>query len=160
MYERQWVKCKRKRNLKNIKSSFWLPIWFVWTNILVHPLANKSWWLKGIIFWNTIFLDCVCPNTPPYKVSHHPSVFLGQIWSQKLKFSKLTKIWYRGIHCYILISNLMFIIFKMFVIHIFWANLVPKTGVLSKSIEIWYRSRLPYAYFNFNVFFFKFLLFI
>ena len=96
MYERQWVKCKRKRNLKNIKSSFWLPIWFVWTNILVHPLANKSWWLKGIIFWNTIFLDCVCPNTPPYKVSHHPSVFLGQIWSQKLKFSKLTKIWYRG----------------------------------------------------------------
>ena len=23
-------------------------------------------------------------------------VFFGQIWSQKLKFSKLTKIWYRG----------------------------------------------------------------
>ena len=26
----------------------------------------------------------------------HPKVFFGEIWSQKLEFSKLTEIWYRG----------------------------------------------------------------
>ena len=47
-------------------------------------------------------------------------VFLGQIWSEKLKFSKLTKIWYTGtlLHPYFNIS-------KIFLTHVFWANLVP-----------------------------------
>ena len=26
----------------------------------------------------------------------HPKVFFGHIWSQRLKFSNLTEIWYRG----------------------------------------------------------------
>ena len=60
----------------------------------------------------------------------HPKVYFGQIWSQKLKFSKLTKIWYRGTMIY---PHFGFNIYfsKIFVIHIFWVNLVPKSDVLS-----------------------------
>ena len=35
----------------------------------------------------------------------HPKVFFGQTWSQKLKLSKMIDT---GVHCYILIRNLMF----------------------------------------------------
>ena len=45
-------------------------------------------------------------------------IFFGQIWSQNLKFSKLTEIWYRGTLLYAYYDfNVYF--FKMFVIHIF-----------------------------------------
>ena len=48
-------------------------------------------------------------------------IFFGQIWSENLKVFKLTKIWYRGrlLHAYF-----------DFRIHMFWANLVPKSEVL------------------------------
>ena len=54
----------------------------------------------------------------------------GQIWSQKLKLSKLTKIWYRGTLLYPYFEfNIYF--FKIFIIHIFWgANLFRKSQVL------------------------------
>ena len=56
-------------------------------------------------------------------------MFFGQIWSQNQKFFKLTKIWYRGRSLYAYFDfNVYF--FKIFVIHIFWANLVPKSEVL------------------------------
>ena len=56
-------------------------------------------------------------------------IFFGQIWSQNQKFFKLTKIWYRGRSLYAYFDfNVYF--FKIFVIHIFWANLVPKPEVL------------------------------
>ena len=44
--------------------------------------------------------------------------------------------------------------FKIFVIHIFWENLVPKFK-FSKLIEIWYKDTLLNAYYNFNVYFSK-----
>ena len=83
MYERQWVKCKRKRNLKNIKSSFWLTIWFVWNNILVHPLANKSWWLKGTIF---------CPYTWSRKLAFIYSPKLITVWKHLLVKTRVEAI--------------------------------------------------------------------
>ena len=58
----------------------------------------------------------------------HPKVYFGQIWSQKLKFAKLTKIWYRGTLLYAYSSfNVYF--FKIIFNHIFSANLVPKSEV-------------------------------
>ena len=56
-------------------------------------------------------------------------IFFGQIWSENLKFFKLTKNWYRGRFLYVYFDfNVHF--FKIFVIHIFWANLVSKPEVL------------------------------
>ena len=82
-------------------------------------------------------------------------IFLGQIWSQNLKFFRLTEVWYRGRLPYAYFDfNVYF--FKILFTHIFGANLVPKSEVF-RLIEIWYRSRLSYAYFDFNVYFFKIL---
>ena len=55
----------------------------------------------------------------------HPKVFFGQIWSQKLKFSKLIKIWYRVTLLY---PHFEFNIYfsKSFVIHIFLGKFGPK----------------------------------
>ena len=59
----------------------------------------------------------------------HPKVFFGQIRSQKLKFSKLTKIWLMGKLLYPHFEfNVYF--FKILFIHIFFANLVPISEVL------------------------------
>ena len=71
-------------------------------------------------------------------------IFFGQIWSQELKFSKVTEIWYKGTFLYAYYGfNVYF--FKILSIHIFWANLV----------KIRYKDRLLYAYFGFNISFFK-----
>ena len=59
----------------------------------------------------------------------HPKVFFRQIWSWKLKFPKMTKIWWLNLN---------------------WLNLK-----FSKLTEIWYRGTLLYAYYEFNVNFFK-----
>ena len=57
------------------------------------------------------------------------NILFGQIWSQNLKFSKLTEIWYSSTFLYTYFGfNVYF--FKIFVIHILWANLVPKSEVL------------------------------
>lgn len=40
-------KCTQKRKPKKAKTfSFWLPYGFICSNFLVHPLENKSRWLK------------------------------------------------------------------------------------------------------------------
>ena len=55
--------------------------------------------------------------------------FFGQIWSQKLKFSKLTEIWYRHKLLYPCFEfNVNF--FNFFSLIFFGANLVPKSEVL------------------------------
>ena len=48
--------------------------------------------------------------------------------------------------------------FKILVIHIFWANLVPKYEGFQIDCELSYRGALLYTYYNFNVYFFKILL--
>ena len=56
-------------------------------------------------------------------------MYFLQMRSQTMKFSKLTEIWYRGILLYVYYDfNVYF--FKIFAIHIYWANLVPKYKVL------------------------------
>ena len=56
-------------------------------------------------------------------------IFLGQIWSRNLKYFKLTEITYRGtLLCAYCNFDVYF--FKIIVIHIFWANMVPKSIVL------------------------------
>ena len=59
----------------------------------------------------------------------HPKVFFRQIWSEKLKFSKLTQIWYRRTLLYVnFIFNVCFSKFLSFIL--FWANFVLKSEVL------------------------------
>ena len=75
------------------------------------------------------------------------------MWSENVKFFKLSKISYRST-CYILISNLMFILSKFLSFIFFWANLVPNLKFFTRT-EISYRGTLLYAYCDFNVYFFK-----
>ena len=67
-------------------------------------------------------------------ILHHKD-FFAQIWSQNLKFFKLTKIWYRGRLLYVYFDFKVYY-FKIFVIHIFWPNLVPKSEVLQISLNL------------------------
>ena len=59
----------------------------------------------------------------------HSRVFFGQIWSQKLKFFELTKIWYWGSLLY---PHFEFNGFfpQFFWLTFFWANLIPEYEVL------------------------------
>ena len=122
----------------------------------------------------------------------HLKVFFGQIWSQNLKFSKLTKIWYRGtllylhfqfnvyfskifvthnfldkfgliiwissnwlkfrggVHCYMFITVLMFIISKL-LLFILFGQIWSQNLKSFKLTKIWYKGTLLQAYHDFNV---------
>ena len=80
-------------------------------------------------------------------------IFFGQIWSQNLEFFKLTKIWYK-VDCYMLISILMFIFSKL-LSFIFFGQIWSQNLKFSKLTEIWYSRTLLYAYYDFNVYFYK-----
>ena len=56
-------------------------------------------------------------------------------------------------HCYMLITVLMFIFSKFFLI-IFFEQIWSQNLKFFKLTEIWYRGRLLYAYFDYNVYFF------
>ena len=85
-------------------------------------------------------------------------IFLGQIWSQNLKFSDWLKFG-TEVDYHMLISILMFI-FSKFFSFIFLRQIWSQNLKFFRLTEIWYRGRLPYTYFDFNVCFFKILLFI
>ena len=63
----------------------------------------------------------------------------GQVSSKNLSSPNWLKFG-AGVHCYILILNLMFIFSKFF-----------------KLVEIWYKGKLLYVYYDYKVYFFKIL---
>ena len=81
-------------------------------------------------------------------------IFVGLIWSQNLKFSKLTKIWYRGTLVYayydfnIIFSNFLSVTSS-------WANFVSKPEFLEIDRNLVQGYCILYTYYNFNVYFFK-----
>ena len=82
-------------------------------------------------------------------------VFLGGvIWSQNLKFSKLTKIWYRDQLLYTYCDfNVYF--FKIFVSHIFLGKFGLKIRSCPNGLKFGTGVHLLYAYYDFTVDFFK-----
>ena len=77
----------------------------------------------------SIFLLKISYSQVRFALILHAIVFLGQIWSHKLKFSKLTEMWYRHTLLYPYFEfNVLFSKFLTFIF--FWANLVPKSEVL------------------------------
>ena len=82
-------------------------------------------------------------------------IYLLQIWSQNLKFFKLTDIWCRGPWpCPYFHFNVYF--FKILFVHIF-EQIWPQNLKFFKLTDTWYRGTWPCAYFRFNVYFFKIL---
>ena len=71
----------------------------------------------SIFYLNELFSGCICPNTSP------EGVFLGnfgpKIWSSPYQLKFVTDL-----HCYMLITILMFILFKFLSVIFFGANLV------------------------------------
>ena len=83
------------------------------------------------------------------------TVLFGQIWSHNLDLFKLTEISQIGTwHFYMLITVLMFI-FSKFMSFIFLGQIWSQDLQFSKLTEIWHMSTLWYAYYNFDVYFFK-----
>ena len=73
-----------------------------------------------------------------------------QIWSQKLKFSKLTETWYRHTllySCFEFNVNFCNSFYSNFLGQIWSQNLK-----FSKLTEIWYQDTLLYVYDNFNIY--------
>ena len=102
---------------------------------MLHPkvflgkFGSKNWsfpnWLK---FGTRVYCYIFISNLVFFNSSNFSHIFLGQIWSQNLKFSKLTEIWYRDtLLCAYYDFNVY--CFKIIFIHIFWANLVLKSNV-------------------------------
>ena len=84
-------------------------------------------------------------------------VFFRQIWSQKLRFSKLTQNWYRDTLLYPYFEfNVYFS--KIFDTH-FFGQIWSQNLKLIKFSKNWYRSRLLHAYYSFNVYSFKIFVF-
>ena len=81
-------------------------------------------------------------------------IFGGVIWSQNLKFSKLTKIWYRDQLLYTYCDfNVYF--FKIFVSHIFLGKFGLKIRICPNGLKFGTGVHLLYAYYDFTVDFFK-----
>ena len=74
-----------------------------------------------------------------------------KIWS----YSNLLKLGAEGDY-HMLISTLMFIFSKLFSF-IFLGKISSQNLTFVRLTEIWYRGRLPYGYFDFNVYFFNIL---
>ena len=76
-------------------------------------------------------------------------IFYGQIWSQNLKFTKLTKIWYCGTLVYPYF-DFEVCFFKIFLVQIWSQNLK-----FFRLTEISSRGALLYAYYHFITYFLK-----
>ena len=97
--------------------------------------GHKNWsspnWLKSGTDINCFIL--VSNSMLIFLIFFH-SYFLGQIWSQNLKFSKLTEIWYQGTLLYVY-HNFNIYFCKVFVLHSFLgkfdSNLVPNSVIVN-----------------------------
>ena len=61
----------------------------------------------------------------------HPNVFFGQIWCQKLKFSKLTKIWYSGTLLYPYVKFNVYFSEIFYALIFFLSKFCPKIWISS-----------------------------
>ena len=77
-----------------------------------------------------------------------------QVWSQKLKYSKLTEIWYRRTLLYPYFEFNVYS-FQNFCHSYFFWQIWSQNQKFSTLTEIWYRGTLLYACYNFNVYFFQ-----
>ena len=78
------------------------------------------------------------------------------MWSQNVKFFKLTEIGYRGRLLYTYFDFIAYF-FKILIIHIFFGQIWSQSLKFFKLTEMLYRGAMLYAYYNFNVNFFKIL---
>ena len=117
-------------------------VFFQW-----HFVQNLRKWHRGCCetTWNhlkpaesshiIVFLLKISYSQVEFVLILHPKVFFGKIWSQKLKFSKLTKIWYRGTLLY---PHFEFSVYfsKIFVTHIFLGKYVSKIWSLQINWDL------------------------
>ena len=83
-----------------------------------------------------------------------PKVFFRQIWSQKLKFFKFTKIWHRGTLQYPHFKFNVYFSKKIYYSH-FLGEIWSQNLKFFKLTEIRYRSTFLYTYYDFKVYFSK-----
>ena len=100
--------------------------------------GHKNWsspnWLKPV---TDIHCFILVSNSMLIFTIFFFSYFLGQIWSENLKFSKLTEIWYQGTLLYVY-DDFNIYVCKIFVIHSFWgifgSNLVLDSLIVNSFL--------------------------
>ena len=99
--------------------------YFLWENLV----PQKHTFAKLIEIWSSGTLYMLILTLTFIITKFFSFIFLGQVWSQNLKFFRLAEIWYRGSLPYTSLES-NFFSFKILFIHIFGANLLPKSEVL------------------------------
>ena len=123
---------------------------FFWANLVPKSeLLQINWNLvqvyiaTNLLRFQSLFFQTFCHSCSLGKFG--PIIWISSNW---LKFR-------RGVHYYMLITVLMFIFSKLFSF-VFFGEIWYQNLKFFKLTEIWYRGRLLYAYFDFDVYFFKF----
>ena len=133
-----------------IFSKFFSFIFFVliWSQNLKAFKLIEIWYIGRLLY---AFFDFIVYLFKFFVIHIRSCKFVPKIWSSSnwLKFG--TEVDY-----HMLISTLMFI-FSKFFSFIFFGQIRSQILKFFKLTEIWYRGRLPYDYFDFNVYFFKIL---
>ena len=131
-----------------IFSKFFSFIFFVliWSQNLKAFKLIEIWYIGRLLY---AFFDFIVYLFKFFVIHIRSCKFVPKIWSSSnwLKFG--TEVDY-----HMLISTLMFI-FSKFFSFIFFGQIWSQNLKFFILTEIWYRGRLPYTYFDFNVYFFK-----
>ena len=117
---------------------------FFWRNLVPKSEVLQINWNSGQAYIPICLLQCCL-----FSQNFCHSYFFGQIWSHNLNFYKMTEILYRGKLLYAYYYDFNLYIFKNFVSHIFWTNLVPKSNVLQIDWNIvvcWCNIDWAYCY--------------
>ena len=120
-----------------------MPLKFLKVNLVQNLKFTK---LTEILYRGTLLYAYYDFNVYFFKyfVKFGPIIWISSNW---LKFC-------RGVHCYMLITVLIFIHSKFFSFILF-GQIWSQNLKFFKLTKIWYRGRLLYAYVDFDVYFFK-----
>ena len=135
-------------NLMFCFPKFLSPTFFgqTWSHILDFFKLTEIW-LRG-----TLLHACYSFNVYFFKI-----LFIYIFWANLVPKSEVLEILKFGanVNCFMLIWILM-LIFSKFFSFIYFAQIWSQNLKFFKLAEIWYKGRLLYAYFDFDVYFFKF----
>ena len=119
--------------------------WQIWSQNLKFFRLTEKWHRDRLPYTYFDF------NVYFFKIFGHPYFLWENLVPQKHTFAKLIEIWSSGT-LYMLILTLTFIITKFFSF-IFLGQIWSQNPKFFRLTELWYKDRLTYTYFHFNVYF-------
>ena len=142
--------CMLITNLMFIISKLFSFIFFglIWSQNLKFFKLIEIWYIGRSLY---AYFDFIAYFFKFFVIHIRSGKVVSKIWSS----SNLLKLG-AEVDYHMLISTLMFIFSKLFSF-IFLGKISSQNLTFVRLTEIWYRGRLPYGYFDFNVYFFNIL---